>query len=69
VVVAALAAGQLGGVATARDNDPLADIEVVQAVRLLTAAPADVWPLLTDHDLYGRLAPNLSNVEVISEAG
>jgi hypothetical protein len=69
VVVAALAAWQLGGVAGARDDDPLADIEVVQAVRVLAAALADVWALLTDHDLYGRLAPNLSTVEVVSEAG
>ena len=67
VVVAALAAWQLGGVAGARGDDPLADIEVVQAVRVLAAAPADVWALLTDHDLYGRLAPNLSTVEVVSE--
>jgi len=67
--VAALAAWQLGGVAGARGDDPLADIEVVQAVRVLAAAPADVWALLTDHDLYGRLAQNLSTVEVVSEAG
>jgi carbon monoxide dehydrogenase subunit G len=68
-VVAALAAWQLVGLAAARSDDPLADIEVVQAVRVLTAAPADVWPRLTDHDLYGRLAPNLSKVEVISDEG
>jgi len=69
VVVAALAAWQLGGVAAARHDDPLADIEVVQAVRVWPAPPADVWPLLTDHDLYGRIAPNLSTVEVVSETG
>src|SRR6266542_1975188 len=28
-----------------------------------------VWPPLTDHELYGRLAPNLTTVEVISAAG
>jgi ribosome-associated toxin RatA of RatAB toxin-antitoxin module len=52
-----------------RAGDTLADVEVVQAVRVLTAPPAAVWPLISDHDLYGRLAPNLSTVEVISEPG
>ncbi|HET9144187.1 SRPBCC family protein, partial [Actinophytocola sp.] len=45
------------------------DVEVVQAVRVLAARPAAVWPLICDHDLYGRLAPNLSTVEVISDPG
>jgi uncharacterized protein YndB with AHSA1/START domain len=69
VVGAALAAWQLLGLAAARDDDPLFDIEIAEAVRVLAAAPADVWARLTDHELYGRLAPNLSTVEVVSEAG
>jgi hypothetical protein len=66
-VVAALAAWQTVGLAAVRDGDPLADVEVVEAERVLAVPPAAVWPLITDHDLYGRLAPNLSTVEVISE--
>lgn len=67
--VAALAAWQITGIAEMRDDDPLSDIEIVEATRVITAPPAAVWPLLTDHDLYGRLAPNLSKVEVISRTG
>jgi hypothetical protein len=69
VPVAALAGWQVAGLAAARADDPLADIEIVQATRVLAAAPADVWPRLTDHDLYGRLAPNLSTVQVTSQPG
>jgi hypothetical protein len=68
-VVAGLAAAQLAGLVAARLDDPLADIEVVEAVRSLAAPPDRVWPLLTNHDLYGRLAPNLRSVHVISDPG
>jgi hypothetical protein len=68
-VVAGLAVGQVAGLAAVRDSDPLADVEVMQVERVLATPPAAVWPLITDHDLYGRLAPNLSTVEVISETG
>ena len=68
-VVAALAAWQLVGRAAARGDDALADVDVMQASRVLAAPPADVWPLLADHDLYGRLAPNLSTVETVNGAG
>jgi len=67
--VAALAAGQLAGITAIRGNDPLADLEILQATRVLPAAPTQVWPLVTDHHLYGRLAPNLASVQVISDAG
>lgn len=67
--VAALAGWQLAGVAAVRSGDPLADVEVVEAATVFLAAPEQVWPLLTDHDLYGRLAPSLSTVKVISEPG
>lgn len=66
---AALAGWQLAGLAAVRGGDPLADVEVVEEVSVLRAAPERVWPLLTDHDLYGRLSPSLSTVEVISEPG
>jgi hypothetical protein len=68
-VVAALAGWQLAGLRGQRDGDPLADIEIVERSRTFAAPPERVWPLLTDHHLYGRLAPNLSSVEVISEPG
>ena len=69
VIVTDLAVWQLAGIATARVDDPMADVEVVEAARAMKAPPADVWSRVTDHELYGRLAPNLSTVEVISEAG
>jgi len=65
--VAALAGWQLAGVATVRGDDPLADVEIIETASRVNAAPEQVWPLLIDHDLYGRLAPSLSMVEVISE--
>ncbi len=68
-IVAVLAVWQLAGVAAVRGSDLLADVEVVEESRVFSAAPELVWPLLTDHDLYGRLAPSLSRVEVISEPG
>ena len=37
--------------------------------RRVAAPPSAVWPLLTDHELYGRLAPNLSRVEVVDGEG
>lgn len=67
--VAVLASWQLAGMAAVLDGDPLADVEVIEKGSALKAAPEEVWPLLTDHDLYGRLAPNLSTVQVTSEPG
>ncbi|MGI8662240.1 MAG: SRPBCC family protein [Acidimicrobiales bacterium] len=43
--------------------------ERVHVERRLAAAASDVWPLLTDHDLYARLAPNLSRVDVLGGEG
>ncbi|MBA3250181.1 MAG: SRPBCC family protein, partial [Geodermatophilaceae bacterium] len=31
--------------------------------------PAVVWPVVSDHELYGRLAPNLGKVEVVEGEG
>jgi hypothetical protein len=67
-VVTIFAGWQLSGRVAAHRDDPLADLDVVQSSRVFAASPDRVWPLLTDHDLYGRLAPNLSRVEVISTA-
>jgi ribosome-associated toxin RatA of RatAB toxin-antitoxin module len=69
IVVACLAAWQVAGRAAVRGDDPLADLEVVEASRVLAAAPGAVWPLVSDHGLYGQLAPNLAGVEVISQVG
>jgi hypothetical protein len=68
-VVAGLASWQLVGLAVTRPDDPLADLDIIEASRRLPVPPPRIWPLLTDHQLYGRLAPNLSNVEVISQPG
>lgn len=43
--------------------------ERVDIERRVAATAREVWPLLTDHELYGRLAPNLSRVEVLDGAG
>jgi carbon monoxide dehydrogenase subunit G len=68
--VAVLAAWQLAGIATtAAALDPHADLELVQASRMVSTPPDRVWPVLSDHTLFGRLAPNLSKVEVINEPG
>lgn len=52
----------------------LADLDapVAESVRVehrFEAPPAAVWPVVTDHELYGRLAPNLSKVEVVEGQG
>ncbi len=69
VAVAGLAAWQTRGLTSLRSGEPLADVEVIEASRVLAAPPQVVWPVVTDHELYGRLAPNLHQVQVISEAG
>ncbi|MGF1647068.1 MAG: type II toxin-antitoxin system RatA family toxin [Kineosporiaceae bacterium] len=67
--VAALALAQVRGLLASADDDPLADDEVVEVRGRIEAPPGTVWPLIADHDLYGRLAPGLASVEVVSEPG
>lgn len=43
--------------------------ERVDVSRHVNAPASSVWPLLTDHALYGRLAPNLSSVEILEGEG
>jgi hypothetical protein len=69
VAVAVLAGWQTAGLAATRPDDPLADLDIIEASRHVPVPPHRIWPLLTDHQLYGRLAPNLSSVEVISQPG
>jgi hypothetical protein len=68
-VVTGLAGWQLTGLIRGRSDDRLADVEVIEAAGPLPGPPAEIWPLLTDHRLYGRLAPNLSIVEIVTEDG
>jgi ribosome-associated toxin RatA of RatAB toxin-antitoxin module len=68
-VVALLAAWQAVGLAAIRRDDPLADFDVIEVSRHLPVPPHRLWPLVSDHQLYGRLAPNLSTVEVSSRPG
>ena len=37
--------------------------------RTVDAPTAIVWDVITDHDLYGEIAPNLSTVEIVEGAG
>jgi hypothetical protein len=48
------------------------EIPAVEVISYEREVPGDsqvIWGLLTDHELYGRLAPNLSEARVISGAG
>jgi hypothetical protein len=63
--VAARVGWQLAGLIAARVDDPLADVETVEITRALAAAPADVWPLLTAHELYGRRAGESRTVSAV----
>jgi Polyketide cyclase / dehydrase and lipid transport len=57
-VVAAITGWQVQGWRRDDPGDPLAGWETVETNRAMPVAPERVWPLLTDHELYGRLAPN-----------
>jgi ribosome-associated toxin RatA of RatAB toxin-antitoxin module len=41
------------------------DLQTVEWSRAVSASPADLWPVMTDHQLYAKLAPNLSRVELL----
>jgi hypothetical protein len=69
VVVTALAGWQVLGLHRSRNRDPFDDDEVVEVGADVRVGAEAVWPLVVDHDLYGRLAPGLRSVEVISEPG
>lgn len=61
VPVAALAALQL--IAALRMSHPsLVTVEVSQEVE---ATAADLWPVITNHDLYADLSPNLSRIVIL----
>lgn len=49
--------------------DETPPIEVVHVEQRLVGPRSVAWAVVTDHELYGRLAPNLSNVHVQSGSG
>lgn len=49
--------------------DELPPVEVAHVERLVRGSRRVAWEVVTDHELYGRLAPNLSEVHVQSGAG
>ncbi|MGF1661868.1 MAG: SRPBCC family protein [Kineosporiaceae bacterium] len=67
--VAALAAAQIRGLVAAGAGGPLADDDVIEVSGRIAAPPGAVWPLVADHHLYGRLAPGLDRVEIVSGPG
>ncbi len=70
VIVAAFGVAQVVLVRRSAGLDPdIAVPERIHVEHVIDAGSDLVWPLLTDHDLYGRLAPNLSRVEVVDGSG
>lgn len=74
VFVGACAVRQWAGIRRLRRIDlaPVDEsppVEVVHVQAQVKASPAAVWPVLIDHELYGRLAPNLGAVRPTSTNG
>ncbi len=64
-----LVVGMIASWQTAALHRAAPDAEGLEVVTVTghIAAPSDaVWEVITDHELYGRLAPNLSAVKVVS---
>jgi hypothetical protein len=64
-VVAGLAVWQVAGLTAARRSNPLADLEVAQVVRVLTAPPT---VLATDRAVHSGQLGRIRCVEVFAEA-
>jgi hypothetical protein len=60
VLLRRLAAETTGSHAAVLDETPPTEVFHVQVTS--SATPEIAWSVITDHDLYGRLAPNLSRV-------
>lgn len=56
-------AGSAAGVAD--DDGP----QIVEITRTLRGSADEVWEIVTDHEAYGRVAPNLSKVEATAPNG
>lgn len=73
VVVAAFAALELHGARAVAAAPPLSDVtpplEAITASIDVAAPPHRAWAVVTDHELYGRLAPNLGRVEPTTPNG
>ena len=72
-IVGAFALLEIRGAAAIAASHAVPDVEPpFEAISVAAAvdAPADrAWPVVTDHELYGRLAPNLGQVEVTAGDG
>ncbi|MGD9702877.1 MAG: SRPBCC family protein [Ilumatobacteraceae bacterium] len=76
VMVAAFAFAQCAGWLRTRSSivdlvavDEAPPVEVVHVERQVSVDPGRAWAIVTDHDLYGRLAPNLSRVHATTGNG
>ena len=55
--------------ATSFELDESPPIEVVRSTRSASAAPSELWPVMTDHELYARLALNLRSAQGLTPNG
>jgi Polyketide cyclase / dehydrase and lipid transport len=73
VVVAGFAALDLRGPAVVVSAPPVADVspplEAITIAAEVGASAERAWAVVTDHELYGRLAPNLGRVELTRANG
>jgi hypothetical protein len=73
VVVASFAALELRGAAAVVSGPPVADVspplEAITISADVDAAAERGWAVVTDHELYARLAPNLGRVELTTANG
>lgn len=53
----------------AESIDETPPVEVVHIERRIASDVDTAWQVVTDHELYGRLAPNLSSVHATNEGG
>lgn len=67
VLLRRLAAETTGSHAAVLDETPPTEVFHVEVTS--SATPEIAWSVITDHDLYGRLAPNLSRVTPITPDG
>lgn len=67
VLVHRLRLASIGAADPVLDETPPTEVCHIEAT--IDATPAGSWSVLTDHDLYGRLAPNLSAVSATGPNG
>jgi hypothetical protein len=58
-----------GGSSSFADIDEHPPVEVVHVERAINASVDEAWRVVTDHELYGRLAPNLGGVRATAPNG